>query len=138
MSRGGRSSRHEKPGGVELRGRRDRRRFCRSTRRSANRPGLCATFQRGAVPHHCHTTLLSYPPPPHLSDTHLHLYSFPFALSTKTCLTRKHYSTESKELQANGSVWKVHQTVFFFSDFFLLPRRVLLLIMLSVQVYGEK
>lgn len=77
--------------------------------------GLCAMFQHGAIPttvtQRCSLTFQTHT----LTYTFISI-SFPFALSTKTCLTRKHYSTESKCFwrQANGNVWK---RLFLFSFF---------------------
>lgn len=72
-------------------------------------------FQHGAIPttvtQRCSLTFQTHT----LTHTFISI-SFPFALSTKTCLTRKHYSTESKCFwrQANGNVWK---RLFLFSFF---------------------
>ena len=108
----------------------DCRKFCRSTWHSANRPvllnGPAPCFQRGACP--TTVTKRCSLSPPHLSNTHTQTHtliciSFPFALSTKTCLTRKHYSTESKWFwrQVNGNEWKVTQDCVFVFIFFSFP-----------------
>ena len=61
--------------------------FCKQTC-TFKRTGT--VFSAWCLSYHCHKTLLCTPP--HLSNTQTHTLiciSFPFALSTKTCLTRK-------------------------------------------------
>lgn len=57
--------------------------------------GLCAMFEHGVIPttvaQRCSLTFQTHT----LTHTFVSI-SFPLALSTKTCLTRKHYSVESE------------------------------------------
>lgn len=72
-------------------------------------------FQHGVIPttvtQRCSLTPLT-------SQTHFSsVFPFPVALSTKTCLTRKHYSTESKCFLKAGE-WERSEKILFFFFFF--------------------
>lgn len=69
-------------------------------------------FQHGVIPttvtQRCSLTPLT-------SQTHFSsVFPFPVALSTKTCLTRKHYSTESKCFLKAGEWERSEKILFFF------------------------